>query len=43
MIGKDVQKLQDLIDKLETLVEEERQNRNEIANEIGETMVNEMP
>ena len=43
MIGKDVQKLQDLIDKLETLVEEERQNRNEIANQTNETMVNEMP
>ena len=42
MIGKDVQKLQDLIDKLETLVEEERQNRNEIANQTNETMVNEI-
>ena len=41
MIGKDVQKLQDLIDKLETLVEEERQNRNEIANQTNETIVNE--
>ena len=41
MIGKDIQKLQDLIDKLEVLVEEEKQNRNEIVKKKKKTTVNE--
>ena len=40
MIGKDIQKLQDLIDKLETLVEEEKQNRNEMVSQVNETIDN---
>ena len=42
MIGKDIQKLQDLIDKLEVLVEEENQNKNEIANQNNNVRVNEI-
>ena len=34
MIGKDIQKLQNLIQKLEKVVEEEKKNENEITNEI---------
>lgn len=34
MIGKDVKRLQELIQKLETLVEEENKTKNEIANQI---------
>lgn len=53
MIGKDIQKLQDLIDKLEVVVEEENKDKdkatnkttNEIANEVaidGNNVTNEM-
>ena len=41
MMGKDIQRLQDLIDRLEKLVEEERkEEQNEIANEsINDTNI----
>ena len=34
MIGKDIQNIQDLIDRLEVVSEEEQRERNEIANEV---------
>lgn len=43
MMGKDIQRLQELIDQLEVIVEEERENQeaNEIlANELADEMVN---
>lgn len=41
MMGKDVKKLQELIQKLEKLVEEENKQKNELVNNINTNFVNE--
>lgn len=41
MMGKDVKKLQELIQKLETLVEEENKTKNEIANQTVNNIIEE--